>query len=347
MSGKEDNNKKYVGLWEHEIIHMLDFKLITNFREDRNKLMKNEFKPTPNYSPFFDINDKPKDYWFLLDIINLMRVEGLATLYECLLGLREDSIHSFENFKENLMFQFKVVINFVESVKFLKSNQHKQQADLIKLIRSLCYETGKWIVLYILSNKEEIDCNTASKEILNTGNFKVNSEECNSIMKEALKIDFTEFLSMLLQLSNPEKQFFNSYQLLEDIGNLSGGKISNQVSNDLFLLYCTSRANNKKAFIEILSKYVGAKMKEEEIIASYADFKTYSKSDNYIENTLYTKTSELYERWKSDKQNELLVYALTYILDDEDMIPDDIKFLGYLDDMAVIDSVEFLLANNN
>jgi uncharacterized membrane protein YkvA (DUF1232 family) len=62
---------------------------------------------------------------------------------------------------------------------------------------------------------------------------------------------------------------------------------------------------------------------------------------------LFTKTDTLYEKWKNDKQNELLVYALTYILDDEDMIPDDIKFLGYLDDIAVIDSVEFLLKENH
>jgi uncharacterized membrane protein YkvA (DUF1232 family) len=346
-SDKEDINKKYVGLWEHEIIHMLDFKLITNFREDRNKFMKKEFKPTPTYSPFFDYTDKPKDYWYLLDIINLMRVEGLATLYECLLGFREDNIQSFEKFKESLIFQFQVIINFVENVKYFKSNEHKQHADLIKLIRSLCYETGKWIMLHILSNKEEVVCNTTSKQILKTGNFKVNLEECNSIMKEALKIDFTEFLSMLLQLSNPEKQFFNSYQLLEDISKLSGGKISNQVSNDLFLLYCTSRANNKMEFIEILSKYVGAKMKEDEIIESYTDLKTNNKSNNYLDNTLFTKTDTLYEKWKNDKQNELLVYALTYILDDEDMIPDDIKFLGYLDDIAVIDSVEFLLKENH
>lgn len=342
-SGKEANNKKYVGLWEHEIIHMLDFKLITNFHEDKKKLLKSEFKPIPNYSPFFENNDQPKNYWYLLDTINLMRVEGLATLYECLLGLREDNIKSFEIFKTQLIFQFKGIIQFTENVKYIKPNQQKELVDFIEYIRYLCYETGKWIILNILSGKEELECKLVCKQILGSGNFTISIEECNAIMKEALKIDFTEFLSMLLQLSKPEKQFFNSYQLLEDISKLSGGKISNEVSNDLFLLYCTAREFNKEAFVKVLSKYVGAKMKEEEIIESYKVFKTKNKSVNYIENSLYTKTDALYERWKKDKQNELLVYALTYIFDDEDMIPDDIKFLGYLDDMAVIDSVEFLL----
>lgn len=335
---KEKTSDKYEGLWEHEIIHMLDFSHITNFRTNLNKLIKTELKPLPVYSAISNTNNTPKDYWYLLDVINLMRVEGLATLYECMCGLRTDNIKDVSTLKRNLIFQLDTVISTVHGTNSASGNK------LVEFTRSLCYETGKWIIVHILSGKENEACKAIADKMIATGDFYVEEHERNVLMRTALQVDFEEFLTKMLELSNPEKQLFDSFSLINRIAFLSGGKIEDEVSVDLYQLYNASRTLNQNQFIAILSKYVGAKMKEEEIVQSFTDFKSKPETDNYLETVILQKTEMLYQRWQNDKGNDLLAYTLTYILDDQEMIPDDVQFLGYLDDMAVIDAAEFILA---
>lgn len=85
-------------------------------------------------------------------------------------------------------------------------------------------------------------------------------------------------------------------------------------------------------------------MSEHEISSTHLEFRKKNKNNRYIDYVILSKTEALYQKWLSDKNNELLTCTLTYILDEQEMIPDDIQFLGYLDDLAIIDGAEFLLS---
>lgn len=118
------------------------------------------------------------------------------------------------------------------------------------------------------------------------------------------------------------------------------------------LLQKEYEADNIKAFCDLLSlpltnevfetvmkQIMGCVMDEEEIDSYYKIFK-----ENLSNNTVYLqmkeKVEKLYVLLKNDKDDErkrIAQWALTYLFDDQDVIHDDIKGLGYIDDMAVMD----------
>ena len=58
------------------------------------------------------------------------------------------------------------------------------------------------------------------------------------------------------------------------------------------------------------------------------------------------KITELYTILKNDPDEErkkIAQWALTYFFDDQDIIHDDIKGLGYVDDLIVIDRALIIL----
>jgi len=91
---------------------------------------------------------------------------------------------------------------------------------------------------------------------------------------------------------------------------------------------------------------VGYAMETEEINQLYNEFLNKDDTEDIIKNIKHLCKPLLHQL--NTQQCEISRWALTYLLDDEDLIHDELTNLGYQDDAMVLNSaLKFIKINNN
>ena len=55
-----------------------------------------------------------------------------------------------------------------------------------------------------------------------------------------------------------------------------------------------------------------------------------------LELAVAEETEWVYGRWLEDPDSKVLQYTLTYVLDDQDLVQDDLAYIGFIDDWYVL-----------
>jgi hypothetical protein len=100
---------------------------------------------------------------------------------------------------------------------------------------------------------------------------------------------------------------------------------------------------NKDAalFIKIMKSTIGSRIPLSEMIDMHDKFLQKSYPEDIIEDI--RKMAEVLIKLAQTNGNEVALWALTYLFDDQDLIHDDISYLGWQDDWMVLEAALILL----
>ena len=92
---------------------------------------------------------------------------------------------------------------------------------------------------------------------------------------------------------------------------------------------------NSQLFIETIREVIGSKMSIDEITIGYKSFLQKEYPEDIVQR-IRQKADNLYSLTLKEN-NEVAIWALTYLLDDQDLIHDELSVLGWQDDWMVVE----------
>lgn len=331
----------------HELIHAADLftlKKIDNLLDKGGRLSKKR----TNFEISF-ISEKDEEslnyeplHWHFLNTINRFRNEGVAVLGQKLFGTildryyPEDQTELFVFFKR-LMAKIQSITN--ENIFSINSNP--EVYDELSEFSLHAYNIGDFILLKLIGKIEPelVDITEkAVKYILLDDEHKPTFEESKRLIDFAFQLDLTDYFSGLIGYHfNEIDQPFILKESLFEYCSLIQSDVNKEGLNSFSKNIAISGQNKSiDAFIDLMKETVFSKMSKDEIIAGYNQFILKESEENIVKTIKY-QAELLYKRAIQDN-NEIAQWALTYLLDDEDLVYDKITILGWQDDWLVLDA---------
>lgn len=326
---KESDNVLFRGTVIHEMLHAADQPMLVKNRR-LFETLRNEIYA--NADDFFTKgkNDTQVALFNSLKIFEHYRAEGIAILGEHLLTKRrfDDVIDTLEGFRRIFEWTMVKSKNWALGAK----GEGKIFDDNTF---STAYLVAPSILLLVLARMGLVEkaLTIRAMEGLNSGDFELTEAEAELIIRSSMSLSLSDYIQGVVSLGEkvaPVKPFLEFCALLQkeyEADNISS-------FSDLLSLPQT-----KEMFQTAMEQIMGCVMDEEEIDSNYKIFMTHS-NDETMYPQMKEKVEKLYGLLKSDvdaERKRIALWALTYLFDDQDVIHDDVKGFGYVDDMAVMD----------
>jgi len=337
----------------HECIHALDLKSI----KKSDKFFDKEYRLTKNKTDFFRNDaDASEKYlydfqWRFLNCIEVFRNEGIATLGEDLFSdihekITIDEYHSrIDKFGNYINSVCEICLND-NTLSQLKKVNASENLNNIKLAS---YSLGKYSLIKVIEKTIPEKQDTINKLIsFYTQQTEISYTEKIDILKLLFEIDMSEYLNGILQFSFTDEELTKKYynNILNCCCIIQNEK--NEVGVSLFTkhIFISVYNNSIEDYINLMKNTVGYAMETEEINQLYNEFLNKDDTEDIIKNIKHLCKPLLHQL--NTQQCEISRWALTYLLDDEDLIHDELTNLGYQDDAMVLNSaLKFIKINNN
>ena len=331
----------------HELIHAADLSTLKKIDSLIDKEIRLSKKHT-NFTNSFFVNKNTEDlyyspiHWHFLDTLNQFRNEGVAVLGEKLFGIildrfyPEDQTELFDFFKR-LMSK----IQSITSENLFSIDSNIEAYDELSEFSLHAYNIGDFILLKLIGkiHPELFDLtDKAVKYILLGDEFKPSLEESQLIMETAFQLDLSDYINGLIschfdEINQPfilKETLFEYCALIQDEINKEG------VASFSKNIAIAGHNYSIDTFVKLMKETVFSKMSNDEIKTGYIQLLSNKSEENIVKNV---KTqAELLLKKAIQEDNELAQWALTYLLDDEDLVFDKISILGWQDDWLVLDA---------
>lgn len=341
----------------HEMIHAGDYPIIkSNF----NLLEQIDSDNSYEQGDYFSYeSDKKRGQTALLGILAMLdhyRAEGIAILGEQLLlksgddlSIVSDIFATHPELKEDvgpvdIAMQFfcgvfhNIFLNSLRKARTRIMQPGFREAILDDKTRQAAYIVAPYILLLTLNKLGAIKNDLTHKAIpaLVTGDYnELDEQECIAIIRAGLSLslpDYTQGLMYLGDFITPIQPF------LVVCANIQQDYNEESIDSFYQLIHDPERIEN---FNQAMTTIMGSCISEEEIDAAYEAFLGKELPIELAKSRLKEKVTKLYSILKNandDEEKQVAHWALTYFFDDQDIIHDDIKGIGFIDDMIVIDS---------
>lgn len=335
----------------HELIHAVDF----NTLKETYLLETNDISLSKKPG-FYKLNENELNthnvnvQWGFLYYFTTFRNEGIAILGEKLLGSGEVAFKrdDLENLLKLFKFQISEVLNMSTDLHFYNEiEKHEVWKELDKIYLN-AYRYGDIVMLVLMAtlHPELVQkCSKAQNYILGKSKNELSKSDIHTLLKTAMDIDVSEYINGILrhpffdekQSLISRKQLFECCAIIQDDSNNDG--ISLFAKTIGVIGYNQSSAS----FIETMKATIGSCMSVEEIQELYTVFNEKSFPEDIFE-SVKKMAQELYPLAVANN-NEIAKWALTYLLDDEDLIHDEITIIGMQDDWLVLDAALNIIKN--
>lgn len=337
---------KQQNVWLHELVHLADWQQIEMFsrlREDAADAalsrMEDHFAPRYN-----DPDSVLSREWQFLQALEGFRAEGLANLFE---GLVAGTLCHFPDMLAASSLFSGVMHPFLQKLVRGKgpggSSQGISEVDFtrgLEMIRESWYTAGPGFVLdaLIMANPAWHALRKIAESIGRT-DMKLPPEEAAGIVRPGIDMDLGQFLFYATQpsstrswpsfltpgslfsvahyVSMPDAEYGEYWQVIEELSDPAG-------------------THDRDSFIRGMKRIVGARMDSEEIDREFQQLQARPEPAFGIARETARRTEDVYRIWQSCP-DEVLGWALTFVLDPEDMINDAMPYIGYLDDLFVLE----------
>ncbi len=333
----------------HEIIHAADYQSIS--KTDGVEAINNKIKKNAVSDSYFNLNNQSTQNpfnWTVVHIIERFRNEGIAVLGEKLLG--DNPEKSMMTDIEEITNQFKNVLEFCietsESIDLIHSFSQKNELyQLLNKSSSQAYVYGHIILLLVLAlqneDEKEIILN-ALDYLLGDVDKKPSHENCLKILKLAINTDVSDYINgLLLEPFYHHPSSIIDKQLILNFCTHIQGESNNEA---IQILNENSFTTVYEKFLELMKITVGYQMTIEELQDYSTKFKIENNSDD-IKKCIQSQVDYLMPLAVNQK-NEIAIWALTYLFDEEELIYDSIPFFGYQDDWLVLSAAIRLIKSN-
>lgn len=326
---KESENLLLKSTIIHEMIHAADQSMLVNSRKLLDALRHEIYASSANFFAQ-NTNDALVALFNTMQMFEHYRAEGIAILGEHLLTKQrfDDIIDTMVGFRK--VFEWTLVksknwaLGAKSYGKIFDDNTYRT-----------AYLVAPSILLLVLARMGLVDkaLTIRAMEGLNSGDFGLTEEETGLIIRSSMSLSLSNYIHGVVSLGEkvaPAQPFLEFCALLQK-----------EYEADSISTFCDllGLPQTKEIFQTAMKQIMGCVMDEEEIDSHYTMFMA-----NWNDETLYPQMKEKVEKLYGLLKNEvdaerkrIAQWALTYLFDDQDVIHDDIKGLGFVDDMAVLD----------
>lgn len=236
----------------------------------------------------------------------------------------------------NTIEQFKVLyeLTLLKSKKWSKGEK-KLGASYNGDVFHSAYEIAPSILVLVLERRGDIDKDVAERLLkgLDTGTYDLNDDEIRAVIKASLSLSLSDYIQGVTILGEkiaPVQPFLEFC-----------GLVQKESENDNIKAFAKliRQPQTAKVFHEVVQKIVDAAFPETVLDERYKAFDE-SQASCPAHHQLKAKVGTLYAVLKTDEDTEkkrIAQWALTYLFKEQDLIHDDMKGLGLLDDETVID----------
>jgi hypothetical protein len=327
----------------HELIHAADLAALhetNNIREhsyrlhggNQNQILKDLSAPDYEWNV----------QWTLLRFFQIFRNEGIAMMGEHLLD--EHSNLKNERPIEKVMSRFKENLNQVfrwcSGLKYYSSIESNKVHQILRELSMEAYHYGDLILLELMKTLHPEE-NLRIEKLINYlslgASNTIDQQEVKYFLKLAMQIDLSEFVQAIFNndILNRDEPLSKQH-LLECCAVIQNDNQDELIS--LFSKNITTCSFNKNShlFIETIRAVIGSKMSVDEIQNGYKSFLQKEYPEDIVQR-IRQKADDLYSLALKEN-NEVAIWALTYLLDDQDLIHDELSVLGWQDDWMVLDA---------
>ena len=265
--------------------------------------------------------------------------------------LDENSDLKIERPIEKVMIRFKENLNQVfqlcAGLKFYNNLETTKAHQMLRELSIEAYQYGDLILLELVKTlhpEENIRVDNLIQQLsVNTTN-NIDKQDSLLFIKLAMQIDLSEYVQAIFnnEMLNSNEPL-SKQQLLECCAI-----IQNNSQNELISIFSKNIGicgfnKNSELFIDTIREVIGSKMSAEEIAESYQSFLQKDYPEDIVQSIRQMASQllplALYEN------NEVAIWALTYLLDDQDLIHEELSVLGWQDDWIVMDAAFNLYLN--
>ncbi len=267
--------------------------------------------------------------WVFLHFLSTFRDEGIAILGEKLLGKKTGAI-SFEKAFFNFQKDINQVTQLCCGMKFHNRINSKQVRTIFEDTAINAYQYAEVIIYELLKGS------IAGLEKMSLHDLLANNvlKEKLQLLKSALQLDLAEYIRELMKLKHKNTPLINSELLLSYCGVIQGG--SSEHPAFFRQLYLVSHNNDKTGFTELIRSVCDRKMQPGEIKEKLDLFNQTSFS-NDLKSEVRKLANEVFAK-RNNNNKEVSDWALTYLLNKEDLIYDQLDYLGLQDDWMVMEA---------
>jgi len=327
----------------HELIHAADLSAL----KETNSIREHSFRlHGGNQNQLLkDLNASNYEWniqWTLLRFFQIFRNEGIAMLGEHLLD--ENSNLKNERPIDKVMIRFKENLNqvfrFCSGLKYYSSLETTKAHQILNELSMEAYQYGDLILLDLMKTLHPEENARLQKmiNILSLDNpITFDHQEAKYFLKLAMQIDLSEYVQAIFNNDILNKDEPLSKQKFLECCAV----IQNDLQNESISLFSKNIGisgfnRDKELFIQTVSNIIGSKMSIEEIKESYKLFTQKAYPEDIVGDI--RKKADLLLSSALNENNEVAIWALTYLLDDQDLIHDELSVLGWQDDWIVLDA---------
>lgn len=276
----------------------------------------------------------------ILHFLERVRGEGVAILGSHLLmrtsyGKSNEALSMFPN-----IFLFVVV----RAHEWMINDEISDAESVEQAINDASYSVSPYILLQVLEKLGAVSPDLIDKAIkgLDTGDYNdMTEEEIITIIRAAFKTSLQDFINGLTRIGNTNALTLPLLIVCADLQD------DYDEDNMKAFAELVRKPGSKDAFESTMEQIMGCMIPEDELDDLYAGYKD-NGSESMGHTGLAERVNKLYSVLKNGENpndRRIAQWALTYFFDDEDLIHDDIKGLGFVDDMAIMDYALELLSN--
>ncbi|MCX6293771.1 MAG: hypothetical protein NT127_05700, partial [Sphingobacteriales bacterium] len=334
----------------HELIHAADLATLqetNNIREqsfrlhggNQNHLLKD--LNAPNYE--WNVQ------WTLLHFFQIFRNEGIAMMGEHLLdehpNLKTDRPIDkvMIRFKENLNQVFKIC----NGLKYYSSIEPTEAHQILRALSMEAYQYGDLIFLELIKTlhpEENLRIEKVINYLSQGASNTIDHQEVKYFLKQAMQVDLSEYVQAIFnnEILNRDEPL-SKQQLLECCAVIQNDAQHEVISTFSKNIATCAFNKNSQMFIETIREVIGSKMSVAEITEGYKTFLQKNYPEDIVQRIQH-KADELFSL-ATNENNEVALWVLTYLLDDQDLIHDELSVLGWQDDWMVVEGAWRIINN--
>jgi hypothetical protein len=329
----------------HEFIHALDL----NTLKETHLIETNDIKLTKKESVFISTEKglsihKNNVLWSFITYFSTFRNEGIAILGQKLLGNTICHLEGKDIESYLMLFRYQIndVVSHTTDLNFYSEIEKHEVYEKFNELYLSAYSYAELIILVLIGTLHpdiEYKVKKAQDYILGKAKNELSKSDIYDLLKIAMDIDVSEFINGILRHPFFDKnEALFSRKLLFECCAIIQDDTQNEDGIRLFAktIGVIGYNQNSSSFIDAMHATVGKCMSVNEIKELYAVFDEKTYSEDIVESV--KKIATILYPLAVSENNEIAKWALTYLLDDEDLIYDDISIIGWQDDWLVLNA---------
>jgi len=334
----------------HELVHAADWHTLQVFNAKREVDSEKYIEAhAGDFRCFQSFDGLTPPEWRLMSTLEHYRSEGLACLFGALTQRDPAWLKSGKDAAKTFSSGTSALLQYCCARKSscgMPGDAEAAVEQLLETLHAQSYAVGPWLMMDVLVCAGELSLeDLRNVELALSGEGSPLSDSCTvSVVRKGLSMDFGVCMHALCRDDgeHPWGHFLETEELMQTVHYLTVPQAdAHEYGTSVQELVKAAGAGDVEHFIQPLKDVLGSSMGASEIEEGWRVLDQDKSRGTGVEQRVLQRGAEVMALWRENKA-EYLQWALTFLLDPEDIIDDSCHYLGYMDDLYVLEAALLL-----